>query len=313
MRQATIKRLALAWMACAWMTAGSAGAQVEEAKNIWPPTGGSVWYWVIPRIDVAPEQSDALFAKAIAEGTAFLDTRFSATVFFARKIRLTKGKSADRKRYPDRPEKADDLRIAAEWQNGYLNQNRGQSYCHIALDSVRSLDLHYLANARERFAKAPPGRNWNVNILAGSLYSFFFAMEDTARAFINAVASVMGQRGLAVRFSRFGVMWENVTPRQAVDMGPVVAGRDGRAAGGGVLVTRVAVGGPADRAGIRPLDAILEVNGVPVTNFSHFSLLLDGVAAGTNARLLLLRRLKDPQAFPEPSAWDTLTVEMEAR
>jgi hypothetical protein len=294
------------------MTAATAGAQAAE-PSLWPPTGGSVWYWVIPRTDIAPEQAEAVFAKTIDEGTAFLDAKFSATVFFPRKIRLTRGKSGERRRYPDRPEKADDLRIEAEWQNGYLNQYRGQSYCFIALDSVRSLDLHYLANARERFPKAPLGRNWNVNILAGSLYSFFFAMEDSARAFINAVASVMGQRGLELRFSRFGLMWDNVNHAQSVDMGPVVAGRDGRPDSGGVLVTRVAIGGPADRAAIRPLDAILEVNGVPVTNFSHFSLLLDGIAPGTNARILLLRRLKDPHAFPEPSAWETMTVEMETR
>jgi membrane-associated protease RseP (regulator of RpoE activity) len=226
-------------------------------------------------------------------------------VFFAKKFRMTKGKSRDRKKYPDRPEKADDLRIEAEWRNGYLNQNRGQSYCYIALDSIRSLDLNYLPSPRERFPKAPEGRNWNVNILAGSRFSFFFALEDSARAFINAVASVLAQRDLELEFSRFGLMWDNLTHAQSVDMG--------RSDSGGVLVTQVAVGGPADRAGVRPLDAILEVNGVPVTNFSHFSLLLDGIAPGTNARILLLRRLKDPHAFPEPSAWETMTVEMEAR
>lgn len=304
MRQARIKRLAIA-CGLAILTMARISPAQEPAPSVWPPTGGSVWYWVIPRTDIAPEQAEAVFARTIDEGTAFLDTKFSATVFLPRKIRLTKGKSGDRKRYPDRPEKADDFRIEAEWQNGYLNQNRGQSYCFIALDSVRSLDLHYLANARERFPKAPPGRNWNVNILAGSLYSFFFAMEDTARAFINALASVMGQRGLALRFSRFGLMWDNVTHAQSVDMG--------RPDSGSVLVTRVAAGGPADRAGVRPLDAILEVNGVQVTNFSHFSLLLDGIVPGTNAKILLLRRLKDPHAFPEPSAWETLTVAMEAR
>jgi len=304
MRQARIKQLAIA-CGLSILTMATISPAQATAPGVWPPTGGSVWYWVIPRSDIAPEQAAAAFARTIAEETAFLDTKFSATVFFPRKMRLTRGKSGQRKRYPDRPEKADDLRIEAEWQNGYLNQNRGQSYCFIALDSVRSLDLHYLANARERFPKAPLGRNWNVNILAGSLYSFFFAMEDSARAFINAVASVMAQRGLELRFSRFGVMWDNITHAQSVDMG--------RPDGGAVLVTRVAVGGPADRAGVRPLDAILEFNGAPVANFSHFSLLLDGVVPGAKATLLLLRRQKDPHAFPEPSAWETMTVEMEAR
>lgn len=68
-----------------------------------------------------------------------------------------------------------------------------------------------------------------------------------------------------------------------------------------------------DRAGIRTLDAVLEVNGIAVKNFSHFSLLLDGIAPGAKASLLLLRRLKAPDQYPEQNAWNTLTVEMEAR
>jgi hypothetical protein len=286
------------------MTMGFSFAQAA-ASSIWPQTGRGQWYWVIPRKDLAPEQVEAVFQRAAAEGTAFVDTQFSATVFFAKKIRLTKGKSKDRKKYPGRPEKADNLRIEAEWQNGYLNQNRGQSYCFIALDAIRGLDLHFLPMPRERFPKAPDGRNWNVNILAGSRFSFFFALEDSARAFINAVASLVAQRGLDLKFSRFGLMWENVTPAQAADMG--------RPGGESVLIAMVALAGPADRAGIRPLDAVLEVNGVQVKNFSHFSLLLDGIAPGAKASLLLLRRLKDPDMFPEQNAWNTLTVEMEDR
>jgi hypothetical protein len=304
MRRAKTCQWAIAAGLCAWMTMGLSFAQ-GEAPGIWPQKGRGQWYWVIPGRDLSPEQVEAVFQRAAAEGTAFVDAQFSATVFFAKKFRLTKGKSKDRKRYPERPEKADDLRIEAEWQNGYLNQNRGQSYCFIALDAIRGLDLHFLPIPRERFPKAPEGRNWNVNVLAGSRFSFFFALEESARGFINAVASLLAQRGLDLKFSRFGLVWENVIPAQAADMG--------RPIGEGVLVTMTAVGGPADWAGIRPLDAVLEVNGVEVKSFSHFSLLLDGIAPGAKASLLLLRRLKDPYAYPEPSAWDSLTVEMEAR
>jgi hypothetical protein len=297
-------RLAMACALCAWLTANLCLAQVAE-QQVWPYAGRDLWHWVTPRTDLAPGQIDAVFKKAIAEETAFLDGKFGASVFFAMKMRTSKGKARKRKAYGARPEKADDLRIEAEWRNGYLNQYRGRSYCIIALDAVRGIDLHYLPNATALFPKAPPGRNWNVNILADSRFSFFFALEDTARAFINAAASLLEQRGLALRFSRFGLMWENVTPAQAADMA--------RPSSEGILVTMVARSGPAGRAGILPLDAVLEVNGVPVKNFSHFSLLLDGIAPGAKAALLLLRRLKDPHEYPEPTAWNTLTVAMEAR
>jgi membrane-associated protease RseP (regulator of RpoE activity) len=186
-----------------------------------------------------------------------------------------------------------------------MNQYRGSGYCFIALSSVRSMDLRFLPNVRESFPKALEGRNWNVTIHAGYLYNFFFGSEDSARNFINAVAYLLKQRELDITFSRFGLMWENVTPAQAADAG--------KAHGESILVTMVAIAGPADSAGIRPLDIILEVNGAKVKNFSHFSLLLDGISPGTKASLLLLRRLKDPNLYPEQNAWNTLTVEMEAR
>jgi hypothetical protein len=295
-----------------WLFALACPAQVAEPAGIWPPLGQELWSWVSPRTDLAPTEVDAVLGRVAAEQTAFVDPGFSATVFFARKIRLSAGKSRKRKGYGDRPEKADDLRIEAEWQNGYLNQYRGQSYVFIALDAVRGLALHYLSRPRDRFPKAPEGRNWIVNILAERLFSFFFYNEDSARAFINAAASAIARRGLELKLGRSGLTWENITPAQAVDMGPALAGPDGRPANEGVLITMVAAGGPADRAGVRPLDAILGFNGEKVKNFSHFSLLLDALAPGAKASLLLLRRLKDPLAFPGSSAWDTLTVTLES-
>jgi hypothetical protein len=298
------RRLAVGCGLCVWMTANMALAQVAEQK-IWPYMGNRLWFWVLPRTDLGPEQVAAAFQKAIDEELAFLDPGFGASVFFAKHIRLTKGKAKERSKYKDQPEKADDLRIETEWRTGDMNQYRGSSYCFIALNSIRSLDLHYLPDPRENFPKAPQGRNWNVNILTGPLYNFFFATEDSARNFINAVASLLKQRGIALTFSRFGLMWENMTPVQAADMG--------RTVGESVLITMVAIAGPADRAGIRPLDAVLEVNGTKVKNFSHFSLLLDGIAPGAKASLLLLRRLKAPDQYPEQNAWNTLTAELEAR
>ncbi len=306
----SLQRLAIACALCAWMTAGSVLAQVKE-QSIWPRTGRDLWHSVAVRTDLLPEQVDAAFARALAEEMTFLDPGFNSTVFFAKRIRVTKGKAGDRKRYPGRPEKADDLRFEAEWQNGYLNQNRGFTYRFIALESVRSLDLHFVPDLRERFPKVPAGWNWNVNVLAGPLLSFFFRSEESGRGFINAVASLLEQRGFALKLSRFGLMWENITPAQAADMGPVGAGRDGQAASGGVLVTNVAIAGSAERGGIRPLDAILEVDGVKVKNFSHCVQLLDGIAPGAKAALLLLRRLRAPDRYPETSAWDTLMVEIE--
>ena len=295
------RRLAIACAICAWLAADQAPAQVAEQET-WPATGRDLWYWVAPQTDFSSEQVDTAFKRALTEELAFLDPAFSTTVFFAKKIRLTAGKAAARKKYKDCPAKADVMRIEVEWQTGYLNQYRGTAYRFIALDSLRSMDLHYLPDLRQRFPRAPAGGNWNVNIYAGSLYNFFFRTEDAARNFINALASLLKQRDLGVTFSRFGLMWENVTPAQAAEIG--------MSGNGGVLVTMVAIAGPADQAGIRPLDVVREVDGTEVKNFSHFSLLLDGIAPGASSSLLLLRSLKSP---PGRDDWNPLAVKMEAR
>jgi hypothetical protein len=298
------RRLVIAGGLCAWMMANFSWAQVTEQKT-WPLVGTGLWYWIDPKTDFVPEQVDAAFKKAVVEQMAFLDPEYSSTVFFAKHIRLTKGKAKERRKNKNRPAKADDIRLETEWRSGDMNQYRGSSYCFIALNSVRSMDLRYLPNLRERFPKAPEGGNWNVSVYAGFPYNFFFRTEDSARNFINAVASLLKQRGLDITFSKFGLMWENVTPAQATDMG--------KPSGESVLITMVAIAGPADRAGIRPLDVVLEVNGSKVKNFSHFSLLLDGMSSGTKTSLVLLRRLKIPDRYPEQYVWNTLTVEMEAR
>jgi len=288
---------------CAWMMPSVSWAQAFEQK-IWPQANSGQWYWTDPKTDFSPEQVQVAFKNAVAEKMALLDPEFSSTIFLANDIRLVKGKARAKNKYQDHPEKADDMRIETEWRTGDMNQYRGASFCFIALDAIRSIDLSYLHDRRERFAKVPDGANWNIRMHAGLPYNFFLMTEDAARNFINAVASALRQRGLSIPFSRFGLMWENVTPAQAADLG--------KPGGESVLVTRVAVAGPADRAGVRPLDMVLEVNGVKVKNFSHFSLLLEGIAPGAKASLALLRRLKDPNLAPEQKDWNTLTLEMEA-
>ncbi|MBN2399897.1 MAG: PDZ domain-containing protein [Candidatus Aminicenantes bacterium] len=286
------------------MTVNRSWSQDME-QTIWPQPSRRIWYWVDPQVNLIPDQINVAFKNAIDEEMAFLDPDYNSTVFLAKNIRFTKGKTGERKKHKDQPAKADDIRIEAEWRTGYLNQYRGSSFSFIPINSVRSLELRFWPDLRKHFPKVPEGRNWNVNMYAGSRYDFFFRTEDSARNFINALASALSQRGLSIPFSRFGLMWDNVTPAQAAD--------SGMARAESVLITMVAIAGPADRAGISPLDIVLECNGSKVKNFSHFSLLLDSLSPGAHASLLLLRRLKDPNRYPDQNEWKTLTVQMEAR
>ena len=59
---------------------------------------------------------------------------------------------------------------------------------------------------------------------------------------------------------------------------------------GGVLVRAVRAGGPADKAGIRPGDVILEVDGQPVPSSEDLSLLLAGHKPGDRIQLTIVRQ-----------------------
>ncbi len=57
----------------------------------------------------------------------------------------------------------------------------------------------------------------------------------------------------------------------------------------GALIAGVLRGGPADRAGIKPGDILLEVNGVPVTDSSDMLNKISALAPGTIATLTVMR------------------------
>lgn len=57
----------------------------------------------------------------------------------------------------------------------------------------------------------------------------------------------------------------------------------------GVLVIEVIKGHPADRAGVKPLDVIVEFNGRPVKNFTAFRGWIKETAPGTDVKVKILR------------------------
>jgi serine protease Do len=70
---------------------------------------------------------------------------------------------------------------------------------------------------------------------------------------------------------------------------PELAGRLGLTARAGVIVTGVAPGSSAEQAGIRPGDAILEVNRKRVAGVEDFRRLLAEAAPGTPVPVYLQR------------------------
>ncbi|MGE3518032.1 MAG: trypsin-like peptidase domain-containing protein [Vicinamibacterales bacterium] len=61
----------------------------------------------------------------------------------------------------------------------------------------------------------------------------------------------------------------------------------------GALVSSVANGGPAEKAGVKPGDVIVEYNGRPVTNTTDLQKMVSGTKPGTSAKLKVVRNGKE--------------------
>ncbi|GFK95470.1 Periplasmic serine endoprotease DegP [Fundidesulfovibrio magnetotacticus] len=83
---------------------------------------------------------------------------------------------------------------------------------------------------------------------------------------------------------------------------PEESGRLGITPGAGLGVTEVEQGSPADEAGLRPGDVILEANQTPVNSVAAFNAVLEGDAKAKGVILLLVKRDKQTLFKPVPLA-----------
>ena len=99
---------------------------------------------------------------------------------------------------------------------------------------------------------------------------------------INAVRDLLPQlrTGKVVR-GRIGVVVEPVPPDSVKDFG--LSGRQG------ALVRSVTSGGPADKAGVKPGDVVVEFNGQPVSNNDELVRLVTGTKPGATVPMKVMR------------------------
>lgn len=296
MKGASMKRgYSLAAIAVlAWMSTSPSLAQVAEQK-IWPSISPTQWFWHEPKTDLTPDRIVLTFRDVTANKTTFLDPEVENSVLLAKYISVTAGKPKDRKGSA----KVDGIKIDAELQ-GTEEADLTKVSCFIALDAIREMDLWYVSNVQ--------ADNWRVRLLADQTRTFFFGEEDLARRFMDAVASALMPKALRLNFSKFGLLTENLTPEQAEALGKTRIES--------VLVTSLAIDGPADKAGIQPLDVIEQINGIKLRNISHFSSLVDAVVSGSTVSVTLLQRAEVPNqdpTQPKQYVWNPKTVELIAR
>lgn len=106
---------------------------------------------------------------------------------------------------------------------------------------------------------------WQVSVSLGDKPAVNLRAPDeqTARQLGNAIATLSREQGRILPHYSFGLKLSPLTPEQSTELA--------LNPGTGVLVANVHIGGPAEKAGVRFLDVILEVDGQPVKNLEELN------------------------------------------
>jgi S1-C subfamily serine protease len=110
----------------------------------------------------------------------------------------------------------------------------------------------------------------------GNLGIGFAVPSNMARSVMEQIAKT----GKVVR-GYLGVVVQNVTPDLAKEFGAT--------AHSGALISDVAPGGPAEKAGLHRGDIVLQINGRPLTDQRDLQLTVSKMAPGTTINLVILR------------------------
>lgn len=271
-------------------------------RTVWPALSSKQWYWYEPETNLTVEQVDAIFKEVAATNIPLIDYRCPGIDITVKNVKLEiekpkKGKKADNGSL--KPEQVAII-VDTYWVKESLPRSGGDSAYSIPLNVIQRINLQYISNANYTWCLGMA-----ADVGSGDLYVFYFKDEDFARRFGNAVASILVQKGLILKLPKLGLSYADLTPAQAEALGKTRIDN--------VLVTLVAIDGPADKANIQPLDVITEVNGVKVRNYSHFNSLIEGIASGTKITLTCLRRTEVVEKDQKQFDWKPIVIEVTAK
>lgn len=241
----------------------------DQAQPIWPLPSPSEWYWHKPNSGLSQFQINASMA-GIKSGYFFRPGYTSGSITAV---------SVNKKKIQF------SLTAAGTSQEVYF-----------PVKLLKYVRMYYASSQSQ-------GQKWLVAMtLEATTLQAYFKTEAEARLFIDAAVSAarMAKVTLEDKEKR-GFYVSDLTPAQAQALGkPRIDS---------ALVTMLAYGGPAEKAGILFLDLITEVDGVKIRNADHFASILDAAAPGSTLRLSCLERTEVTVDGVKDYVWKDKTIE----
>ena len=276
--------------------------QLPWRTTIWPSISSTQWYWYEPQTNLTVEQVDTVFNEVAATNIPLIDYRAPGIDITVKNVKLEIKKPKKGQRADKESSKQGQVALIVDsyWTKKTVPKSGGDQAYSLPLNAVQRINLQYISNANYTWCL-----RMGADVGTGDLYIFYFKDEYFARRFGNAIASILMQEGLILQLPKLGFSYADLTPAQAEALGKTRIDS--------VLVTLVAIDGPADKANIQPLDVITEVNGIKVRNLSHFSSLIEGIASGTKVKLTCLRRTEVKEKDQKQFDWKPIVIEVIAR
>ena len=231
--------------------------QEQQAKSIWPISSDRKWYWYCPEMLSSAEEAMGIL-KNLQQNFVEFTVGQHFTIFDLDKYGLrTKWEWTETTQstqyVPNSGGYFVGWNYVPYYGGTYQPRTDTSQYSGgfvIPFAEVSSVYLFY-------YPSLPLEYKWSLHVYLDNKNPIYLRAPDekTVKQLGNAIATLSREQGRILKFTRFGFSAPLLTPEQSAELA--------LQPGIGLLIDDVAIGSPAEKAGLRFLDVILEEDGQP--------------------------------------------------
>jgi len=270
--------------------------QTQQAKSIWPAPSRYKMYWYRPKMLSSSEEAMGILKNLQQSFVEFTAGRHFKTFDLDKYGLRTKWEWTEATQSTEYVPSSGGGFIGWNYVSYYGGSYQPRTYTSqhegafvIPFAVVSSLEIGYCFDV-------PGTWKWDLVVYLDNKNPIELRApdEETVKQLGNAIATLSREQGRIIRFPMFGFRITPLTPEQSAELA--------LHSGTGLLIHDVYVGSPAEKANLRFLDVILEVDGQPVKDDKELITLSENKKS---VNLKILRREKITDAAGNASLQKT--------